>query len=361
MNADVKKTKVLIVDDSPTVLEHLTRIFNATERLKVIGTARNGREAVEFVHHIRPDIITMDVNMPVMNGLEATREIMSTDPIPIVILSASWEPGEVQKSFLAVEAGALASFAKPSGVASADSAESIRELVANIEALARIKLVRRRGPSTFSSLNENRAASPVNNGRRLRNPGIVVIGVSTGGPPVLQCILAGLEKDFRFSVLVVQHISKGFTQGLADWLGGTSALPVALGRQGDLLNPGQVIIAPEDHHMEVGADEQVVLTVDEPEQGLRPAASRLFHSAAALYGNRTIAVLLTGMGNDGAREMLDIKNQGGVTIAQDEKSCVVYGMPKASIQLNAVKHVLSPEEIVKMLNRLSGEMERTTL
>ncbi len=361
MNADVKKTKVLIVDDSPTVLEHLTRIFNATERLKVIGTARNGREAVEFVRHIRPDIITMDVNMPVMNGLEATREIMSTDPIPIVILSASWEPGEVQKSFLAVEAGALASFAKPSGVASADSAESIRELVANIEALARIKLVRRRGPSTFPSLNENRAASPVNNGRRLRNPGIVVIGVSTGGPPVLQCILAGLAKDFMLPVLVVQHISKGFTQGLADWLAGTSALPVALGRHGDLIRSGQIIIAPDDYHMEIGSNEQVILASDEPEQGLRPAVARLYRSAGAVYGHRTIAVLLTGMGSDGAREMLDIKNQGGVTIAQDEKSCVVYGMPKAAMQLNAVKHVLSPEEIVKMLNLLSAEMERTTL
>jgi len=355
MNADVKKIGVLVVDDSPTVLGYLTHIFSATGKLQVIGTACNGRDALEFVRHTRPDIITMDVTMPVMNGLEATREIMSTDPIPIVILSASWDPGEVQQSFKAVEAGALASFAKPSGVASAENDESIRELVSSLEALARIKLVRRRDTSTFSPRNGNAVASPVTNGRRLRNPRIVVIGVSTGGPPVLHRILAELAKDFAFPVLIVQHISKGFSQGLVDWLGGTSALPVALGRHGDLIKRGQVIIAPDDTHMEVGSDEQVILAADEPEQGLRPAVSRLFRSAAAVYGNRTIAVLLTGMGNDGAREMLDIKERGGETIAQDESSCVVYGMPKAAVQLNAVKHVLSPEEIVKMLNRVSAE------
>ncbi len=355
---NTEKTKVLIVDDSPTVVEYLTRIFNATGRLQVIGTARNGKEAVDFVRHTRPDIITMDVIMPVMNGFEATREIMSTDPIPIVILSASWDPAEVQQSFKAMEAGALASFAKPSGVASAGNAESIRELVANLEALAHIKLVRRRPLVTRLLPNETAAAAPVANARPLRNPGIVVIGVSTGGPPVLRCILAGLAKDFALPVLIVQHISKGFTQGLVDWLGGTSALPVTLGRHGELLSPGRIIVAPDDYHMEVGADEQVVLTVDEPEQGLRPAAARLFRSAAAVYGHCTIAVILTGMGNDGAREMRDIKDRGGVTIAQDEKSCVVYGMPKAAAELNAVKHVLSPPEIVNTLNRLAAEMER---
>ncbi len=356
MSVAVNKTKVLIVDDSPTVLECLTRIFNATGRLQVIGTARNGKEAVDFVRHTRPDIITMDIIMPVMNGFEATREIMSTDPIPIVILSASWEPAEVQQSFKAMEAGALASFAKPSGMANEANAESLRELVANMEALARIKLVRRRAPAARPAPNET--AAPVANARPLRNPGIVVIGVSTGGPPVLQCILAGLAKDFKFPVLIVQHISKGFTQGLVDWLGGTSALPVTLGRHGELLSPGRIIVAPDDYHMGVGADEQVVLSADEPEQGLRPAAARLFRSAAAVYGNRTIAVILTGMGSDGAREMVDIRDRGGVTIAQDEQSCVVYGMPKAAAELNAVKHVLSPPEIANMLNRLSAEMER---
>ena len=355
MNADAKKIKVLIVDDSPTVLECLTHIFDSTGTLQVIGAARNGKEAVDFVRHTRPDIITMDVQMPVMNGLEATREIMSTDPIPIVILSASWDPGEVEQSFKAVEAGALASFAKPSGMASTDSAESIRELVANIEALARVKLVRRCALSRPRAKNGTGADHVVNNTRQLRNTGIVVIGVSTGGPPVLQCILAGLVKDFKFPVLIVQHISKGFTQGLVDWLGGTSVLPVTLGRHGDLLSPGQVMIAPDDHHMEVGANEQVVLTVDEPEQGLRPAVSSLFRSASAVYGQRTIAVLLTGMGTDGAREMLDIKDRGGMTIVQDEKSCVVHGMPKAAVQLNAVRHVLSPAEIANTLNRLSAE------
>ncbi len=359
MNADVKKTKVLVVDDSPTVLEYLTHIFNATGRLQVIGTARNGKEAVDFVRHTRPDIITMDVHMPVMNGLEATREIMSTDPIPIVILGASWDPGEVQQSFKAVEAGALASFAKPSGMATADSAEAIRELVANIEALACIKLVRRSALFTRPLTNEIRTATSVPNARQLLNPGIVVIGVSTGGPPVLQCILAGLAKDFKFPVLIVQHISKGFTQGLVDWLGGTSVLPVAIGKHGERLRPGQVLVAPDDHHMEVGAGEQIVLTVDEPEQSLRPAVARLFRSAAAVYGHRTIAVLLTGMGSDGAREMLNIKDRGGVTIAQDERSCVVYGMPKAAAQLNAVKHVLSPPEIVNTLNRLAAETKST--
>ena len=355
MNVPTPKVRVLVVDDSPTVLQYLTHVFNATGTLQVIGTACNGREAVDFVRHTKPDIITMDIRMPVMDGLEATREIMSTDPIPIVILSASWDPGEVQQSFKAVEAGALASFAKPAGMASADSAESIRQLVANLEALARIKLVRRSMSATQSWRRGSEAGPLANNVRRLRNPGVVVIGVSTGGPPVLRCILAELAQDFTFPILIVQHMSKGFTQGLVDWLGGSSTLPVALGRHGDLLRPGQVVVAPDDYHMEVGQDEQLVLCPDDPEQGLRPVASRLFRSAAAVYGSRTIAVLLTGMGSDGARELLEIKDRGGVTIAQDEKSCVVYGMPKAAVQLNAVNHVLGPLEIAKMLNRLTTE------
>jgi two-component system chemotaxis response regulator CheB len=355
VNTDARKIKVLIVDDSPTVVMYLKHLFNSTDTLQVIGTACNGKKAVEFVRHTRPDIITMDVRMPVMDGFEATREIMSTDPIPIVILSANFDPVEVEQSFRAVEAGALASFAKPSGMASAENAKDIRELVAAMEALAHVKLVRRRAPAPPRAQNGPEAVSAVNSIRKLRNPGIVVIGVSTGGPPVLQAILAGLAKDFKFPVLIVQHISKGFTQGLADWLGNTSALPVMLGRHGDLLSPGRVMLAPDDRHMEVGADEQIVLTEDAPDQGLRPAVSRLFYSASAVYGPRAIAVLLTGMGSDGAREMLNIKDRGGVTIAQDEGSCVVYGMPKVAVQLNAVKHVLSPAEIVNTLNGLSAK------
>ena len=349
------RVKVLVVDDSPTARQYLTHIFNATGTLQVIGTASNGQEALDFVRRTKPDIITMDINMPVMDGLEATREIMCTDPVPIVILSASWDPREVQQSFRAVEAGALASFAKPSGMASVDSAESTRELVANIEALARIKLVRRNGWASGAgpcSKVANHAGTPA---RRLRNPGVVVIGVSTGGPPVLQCILSRLARDFRFPVLIVQHISQGFSQGLVDWLRSSSALPIALGRQGDLLRPGQVVVAPDDCHLEVGGEEQVVLSRSEPEHGLRPAVSRLFHSAATVYGRLSIAVLLTGMGSDGARELLEIRDQGGVTIAQDERSCVVYGMPKVAVELHAVNHVLCPVDIAKTLNRLSAE------
>lgn len=355
MNTSVRKIKVLIVDDSPTVLECLKHIFNSTSKLQVIGSARNGKEAIEFVRHTRPDIITMDVRMPVMDGFEATREIMSTDPIPIVILSANWDPIEVEQSFKAVEAGALASFAKPSGIASPDNAKDIRELVTAIESLAHVKLVRRRVSSTPRAQNVTGVNHALDSSRELRNSGIVVIGVSTGGPPVLQCILAGLAKDFKYPVLIVQHISKGFTQGLADWLGNTSVLPVMLGRHGDLLKPGRVLLAPDDCHMEVGADEQVVLTMDEPDHSLRPAVSRLFSTASAVYGSRTIAVLLTGMGSDGAREMLDIKERGGMTIAQDEGSCVVYGMPKVAVQMSAVKLVLSPAEIANALNRLSAK------
>jgi two-component system chemotaxis response regulator CheB len=355
VNTDARKIKVLIVDDSPTVLVYLKHLFNSTGTLEVIGSACNGKKAVEFVRHTRPDIITMDVRMPVMDGFEATREIMSTDPIPIVILSANFDPVEVEQSFRAVEAGALASFAKPSGMANAKNAKDIRELVAAIEALAHVKLVRRRPPVQPRAQDGSEAVHAVNSIRKLWNKGIVVIGVSTGGPPVLQEILTGLAKDFKFPVLIVQHISKGFTQGLVDWLGSTSNLPVMLGRHGDVLSPGRVVLAPDDRHMEVSADEQIVLTADEPDQGLRPAVSRLFGSVSAVYGPRTIAVLLTGMGSDGAREMLDIRDRGGVTIAQNEGSCVVYGMPKVAVQLNAVKHVLSPAEIVNMLNGLSAK------
>ncbi|WP_413900156.1 chemotaxis-specific protein-glutamate methyltransferase CheB [Rhodoferax sp.] len=341
--------KVLVVEDSPVVREFLIHVLSADPGIRVIGTAHNGEEALDAVRRYQPDVITMDIHMPKMNGLEATRRIMETDPRPIVIVSGSYDPGEIATTFEAMEAGALAVLSRPAGVGHADYDASARELVQMVKLMSEVKVVRR-WPRVRRDV-----PAPVKTGlahapAQIR---VVAIGASTGGPPVLHTILSGLPKDFPAPILIVQHMAAGFIQGFAEWLAHSSPLPIHVATHGEFLLPGHVYMAPDAFQMKVERGGKINLTRDEPENGLRPSVACLFRSVAEVYASDAVAGLLSGMGRDGAEQLKRLKEQGAVTFAQDKDSSVVHGMPGEAIKLDAVMLVLPPENIAPMLINLA--------
>lgn len=344
--------KVLVVEDSPVVREFLVHILGTDPGLQVIGTANDGEEAIEAVARQRPDVITMDIHMPRLDGLEATRRIMETHPTPIVIVSGSSDPREVSTMFRAMEAGAVAVLRRPAGMGHPDHEASAAELVQTVKLMSEVKVIRRwpkagRQPELARPTQANSA--PVQ--ARVK---VIAMGASTGGPPVLQTILAALPKDFPLPVLIVQHMATGFTQGFVQWLAQTSSLPVHLATHEEPVRPGHVYVAPDEFQMGLERSGKIVLTKDEPENGLRPSVSYLLRSVAEVCGRDAVAGLLTGMGRDGAEELKRLKEIGAVTFAQDKDSSVVHGMPGAAIKLDAATLVLPAEKIAATLASLAN-------
>jgi len=342
--------KVLIVDDSASTRLFLEQVFSADPAIRVVGTARNGEEALAAVARLAPDVITMDVYMPLMNGLEATRRIMETRPTPIIILSGNLDQQEIMTSFQAMEAGALIALPKPCGAGHPDHEQEVGSLVQKVKLMAEVKVVkrwpRRRQGVTSPKL-------PEVPGTGAAQPQVVAIGASTGGPVVIQTILAGLSGDFPVPVLIVQHMAAGFIQGFVNWLALTSRLPVHLASQGETILPGHAYVAPDGCHMLVEAGGRIKLGGEPPDNGLRPSVASLFRSVADVYGKTAAGVLLTGMGSDGVDELRLLKEKGAVTIAQDKASSVIYGMPGEAARTGAATYELSPDKIIAMLDRLS--------
>jgi two-component system, chemotaxis family, protein-glutamate methylesterase/glutaminase len=350
--------RVLVVEDSPVARELLDHIITSDPAMQVVGTASNGEEALEAVQRIKPDIITMDIHMPRMSGLDAARRIMETHPTPIVAVSASWEPQEASTTFRALEAGALAVVRKPAGIGHPDHQESSAELIRTVKAMSEVRVVRRwvrtgrtaAVPTAPAAASIDLKPSPV-------EIKVIAIGASTGGPLALQTILADLPADFSVPILVVQHIAPGFIRGFVDWLGRSIKLTVGIAAQGETIVPGRVYLAPDGFQMQVGLPGRIVLTTDAPENGLRPSVSCLFRSVANTYGQHAIGVLLTGMGKDGAEELTLMKENGSITIAQDEESSVVYGMPGEAIRRGGASYVFAPGRIAAALRTLTHKSE----
>lgn len=342
--------KVLVVEDSPVVREFLVHILGADSAIQVIGTANDGEQAVDAVVRQRPDVITMDIHMPKLDGLEATRRIMETYPTPIVIVSGSTDSRDVALTFRAMEAGAVAVLRRPAGIGHPDHEASVRELVQTVKLMSEVKLIRR-WPKTGRQMPVLPLAqayhAPIETKAR-----VIAIGASTGGPPVLQTILAALPQDFPVPILIVQHMAAGFTRGFVQWLAQTSSLPLHLAAHDERIRPRHVYVAPDEFQMRVERGGKIVLTKDEPENGLRPSVSYLLRSVDEVYGGDAIAGLLTGMGQDGAKELKLLKEKGAITFAQDKESSVVHGMPGAAIKLDAATFVLSPEKIAAVLTNL---------
>ena len=346
--------KVLIVEDSLVVREFLEYVLGSDPGIQVIGTATNGEESLRFLSGQKPDVITMDINMPKMNGFEATRRIMETVPTPIVIVSGSWNTDEVATTFKAVEAGALAVVARPNGIGHPEHEKTARDLVETVKLMSEVKVVRR-WPRYRQQLAPSR---PTLIKAGLPTVRVVAIGTSTGGPVVLQIILSALPKDFPVPVLIVQHISPSFTLGLVEWLARSSGLPVHLATDGEYTLPGHVYVAPDGAHLGIAAGGRLALSTEEPEHGLRPSVSHLFRSVTAVYGRNAAGILLTGMGKDGAQELRAMRDAGALTIVQDEESSVVYGMPGEAVRLDAARYVLTPESIATALESLVRNNEQ---
>jgi len=343
--------KVFVVDDSGVARAVLSNILSSDPELEVVGTADNGEEAVGAILSKKPDVVTMDVTMPRMDGFEATRRIMESSPVPIVIVSATLDAEEVDKSWQAMEAGAVACLQKPGYVAPGTESPLAAKLVQTVKLMSQVKLVRRWRKRAAGLPVE--ATQPVARAEAQRHDiRLVVVGASTGGPPVLNKILSKLPDGFRVPILVVQHIAPGFTKGFVDWLGRASSTKVGLAVHGEKVEAGHVYVAPDGLQMKIDTHGRISLTTDDPVNGLRPSVSYLFRSVAEAFGENAVGVLLTGMGRDGAVEMKMMRDAGALTIAQDKESSIVYGMPGEAAKLGGAKYSLSPDGIADMLLKL---------
>jgi two-component system, chemotaxis family, protein-glutamate methylesterase/glutaminase len=343
--------RVLVVDDSPVARQYLVQLLQSEPGLQVIGTAADGEEAVAAAAAWKPDVITMDIFMPGLDGLQATRRIMESHPVPIVIVSANRPPGEAEITFHAMEAGALALVRRPEEPGHPDHGETVREFLKTVKLMSEVKLVRRWPRREQKSA---RSALP-----RPWQVEIVAVGASVGGPPVLQAILSRLPPAFPVPLLIVQHMAPGFLQGMVDWLAQTSGLPLHLARSGEAPLPGNAYFAPDGCNMGVAGNRTIVLSGSEAQSRLQPTVSHLFRSVATVYGRNAVGVLLTGMGRDGAAELKTMREKGAVTIIQDQASSVVFGMPGAAFALDAADCVLPPEEIARALQTLTLPGQRT--
>lgn len=338
--------RVMVAEDSAVTREYLDHLLSQDPALQVVGTVQNGLEAVEQAQRLRPDVILMDVHMPLMNGYEATRQIMEQIPTPIVMISSNMSHDQVAMTFEALKAGALTVLDKPYGLGHPDSDKTASQLQETVRLMAGVKVIRR-WPRRDRS-----APSPTLPAKAGSNIQLVVIGASTGGPTVIVEILGSLPLNFPVPILVVQHIATGFTPGLVKWVGQSTPLHVKQAESGETAQPGTVYLAPHDAQMGITKDRQIHLFKGTTENHFCPSVSYLFESVAKAFGRSAIGILLTGMGRDGAGGLLQLSKAGGVTIAQDEETSVIFGMPGEAIRLGAAQYVLSPRQIAELLRGL---------
>lgn len=336
----------LVVDDSPVIREFLVHVLGSDPQIEVVSTAANGEEAVKATIRLKPDVITMDIHMPEMDGFEATRKIMETCPTPIIIVSGSISVNETATAFKAVEVGALAVVARPPGVGHPSYAAAVNELITTVKLMAEVKVVKRWAKYRKTPVT---AIPELQSGDLHKEIKIVAIGTSTGGPQALLAVLSGLPRDFSVPLLIVQHMAPGFMEGFIEWLSKSSGPLLHLAKDGEYLQPGHAYLAPDGSHMTINKNHSIFLQGGPPREGLRPSVSALFESVANVYGGNSAGVLLTGMGRDGARELKMLRDLGAVTIAQDERSCIVFGMPYEAVKLGAANYVFPLDQIAPAL------------
>jgi len=353
--------RVLLVEDSPVALTILTRILSTAPGITVVGTARNGQEALDLIPKVNPTIVCTDLHMPRMGGLELTRHIMAECPRPILVISASVQDEDSENVFEILQAGALDVFPKPRTGLPTEYEELAKGLIDRIRILSGVAVFTQHRrtpqptplpppiPSTHPPIHPS---TPTPSPLDIRLPRIVAIGASTGGPQALYRVLKPLPANFPVPIVVVQHISEGFLQGLVDWLAGECALKVAIAQPNTFPSPGTIYFAPEGGHLSLDAQGRFVFQAGLPVSGHCPSVTVMFEAIAHHYRRSTVGILLTGMGRDGADGLLQIAQQGGTTIAQDEATCIVFGMPREAIALNAAQHILPIDRIAPMLKQL---------
>nr|CRH05196.1 Chemotaxis response regulator protein-glutamate methylesterase [Candidatus Magnetococcus massalia] len=393
--------RIVIVEDSSVVSMLLKAFIDNEPDMEVVGVAKDGREGVALVTQLRPDLVTMDIRMPVMDGFEATQEIMATVPTPIVVISSSVDDEELQITFNAINAGALSVLEKPHGPGHPQFDQDRRNVVEMVRVMSEVRVVRhnRGGPMptaredgealpTAFTVDQPRSTpvtpspsqprqtpatpanylhtNPLEGGvggaipRKNKTPyEVVAVGASTGGPQALNSIFSQLTDGFPLPILVVQHISPGFVSGLARWLNDNSTLTVKIAEAGETLHPGVIYLSRDGHHLGLSRNLSGRLCIDyqdEPQGLHRPAANELFRSVADVCGPMSIGILLTGMGEDGAPGLLQMKQRLAYTICQEPSTCVVAGMPQSAISRGAAKEVIPLEQIAPRLTQELGAL-----
>jgi two-component system chemotaxis response regulator CheB len=344
----MKKIRVLIVDDSAFMRKAVRRMLTAAPDIEVVGMAGDGREAIERAVELRPDVITMDVRMAGMDGLTALEHIMARRPTPVLMLSSLTREG-AEITLKALDLGAVDFIDKARAESSMEITQLANELVAKVRTIAGVDIEKvgahRQAGAPVP------AATAASRGRS-RTVDIVALGTSTGGPPALQSVIPKLPSDFPCPVLVVQHMPPGFTRSLAERLDGASNLQVSEAVDGDVAATGRVLVAPAGRHLRLFRENgaYVVRLDSEPADAIhRPSVDVMMQSVAEACGSRSLGVILTGMGSDGARGMRAIKVAGGKTLAESEETCVVYGMPKSAVEEGVVDKIIPIHDMARAI------------
>lgn len=336
--------KILIVDDSPSEVAILKSILMKEKDFEIIGYAKNGKEAISITPLLKPDLITMDINMPIMDGLAATRYIMSHHPVPIVIISSRINDQSLEYSFKALDAGAVGVLEKPQNITSPLFVNQQQQIVDTIRSMSSIKVIKRR----FNTKSKSEIMPEKMLSTKIAEPEILVMGSSVGGPQALKIILNTLPFEFNIPIAIVQHMTPGFIHGFVKWLDNNCALKVKVVENNEELMPGTVYLAPDDLHFEikrVNGNLVARLSQQEAISGFIPSITALFHSVATTCGKNAIGILLTGMGNDGAKGLLEMKQEYAHTIIQDKESSVVFGMAGVAQSLGAADKIMPLDQI----------------
>ncbi len=341
------RIRVLVVDDSALMRKLISDMLSDSPDIEVIGRAINGQDAIEKVTRLIPDVVTMDIEMPVLDGLQALGYIMSECPTPVVMLSTE---SSADVTITAFHYGAVDFIQKPTGNIIPDLSSIKEELIKKVKAAAGVKTTK----LGFIEIKGDVVKPEPEPARKRRSRKIIVIGASTGGPRALQNIIPLLHSWLDAAILVVQHMPAGFTKSLADRLNLQSMIRVREAKEGDMVQPGIILIAPGDYHMVVKQQNQngqiievIGLNKGEKVQGVRPSVDVLLNSVASIYGSDALGVILTGMGSDGSMGIRKLKEAGGKVIAEDESSCVVYGMPRAVIEQDLADYILPIDRIAE--------------
>jgi two-component system chemotaxis response regulator CheB len=356
------KVRVLVVEDSLTIRKRLVEVLEQAPNFEVVGEAEDGRQAIDRCLSLRPDAVTMDMMLPVMTGLAATEYIMAHCPTPILVVSASFNRGEVFKTYDALAAGAVEVIEKPTGHEAPGVWE--REFLSTLKIVSRVRVITHPRARLNGASREPRLPSEPAPGSAIssepRQISLVALGASTGGPNALVEVLRGLPKELEAPVLVVLHIGAAFAPAFGEWMGTQVPRPVAYAKGGEVVRSlgARVVLAPPDRHLTLRGG-RLELTDEAERHSCRPSVDVLFESIAREHGPTTAACLLTGMGRDGALGLLALRRSGAATIAQDEATSIIYGMPREAVQLGAAERILPLGEIGSALGALARAKGRS--
>jgi two-component system chemotaxis response regulator CheB len=349
--------KVLLVEDSPIAVEILQRILKSSSEIEVVGVARNGKEALALIPKFEPNVICTDFHMAQMDGLELTRQVMANYPRPILVISNSVQADDSQNIFELLRAGATDIFPKPATGLPSEYEKIKQSLITKIKVLSGVRVftkpLSKTAPGKAETPRTKLVQTTVPQSIKITSPvRAIAIGASTGGPQALLKVLSPLPSNLPLPIFCTQHISEGFLQGLVNWLASECHLKVKIAAEGESPLPGKVYFAPDCNHLELNSLGKFIYNPSGAVDGHCPSVTAMFQSIAKFYREKTLGILLTGMGKDGATGMVAIANAGGITIAQDEASSVVFGMPKEAIALGGAQYILPVQEIAPSLLKI---------